>query len=90
MKVIVIILIVGSLGRIHKKQEKRLGELEIRGKIETVHITALLRSQEYLEESWRAEETCCHWDFNDNHQWSEKLTRISLWNSPLELRKKTE
>ena len=38
-----------------------LEDLEIRGHMETIQTTALLRSARILE-SWRLEETCCHWD----------------------------
>ena len=55
MKFTVIPIVIGELGTVPKGQEKSLKELEIRGKDQ----------QEYLEESWRFEETCCHSDFNE-------------------------
>ena len=50
-------------------KNKRLGELEISGKIKTIQTTALLNST-YLDKCWRSE-TCCHSDF------SEKLASSS-------------
>ena len=35
--------------------EKRLGELEIKGRIETIQTTALLKSTWLLKQSWRPE-----------------------------------
>ena len=58
----VIPVVVGALGTVSKGVEKKLGELKIRGRIKTVQTTALLKSVEYLEESWRSEETCSHSD----------------------------
>ena len=53
----VILIIVGVLKMISKGLEKRLGALEIgRRRIETLQTT------EYLDESRRPEETCCHSD----------------------------
>ena len=36
-------IVVGALGTVHKDLEKRLEKLEIRGRIETIQTTALLR-----------------------------------------------
>ena len=65
MMVTVIPIIVRALGTVPKNQEKRLDELEIKRKTETIQTSALLG---YLEESWRPEETCCHSTSNKNHQ----------------------
>ena len=46
----VIPIVVGTLGMVPKGQENRLGELEIRGRIETIQTPALLKI-EYLKES---------------------------------------
>ena len=54
MKVILILVIAGSLGTIHKNMKKRL-EIELKSRLSWVkHCWDHL---EYLEESWRAEET---------------------------------
>ena len=34
--------------------------------------------QEYLEESWRPEETCCHSDFSKKNLSWEKITSIYI------------
>ena len=44
MRVKVIPIVVGALGTIPKSLEKRLEDLEIRGRIETIQTTALLQS----------------------------------------------
>ena len=43
MKVVVILIVVGALGTVPKRLKKRLKVLEIRGKIETLQTTALMR-----------------------------------------------
>ena len=48
IKVTVISIIVRAVRTISQKLEKRIGELEIQRKIETVQITALLRSAKIL------------------------------------------
>ena len=61
MKVTLISNVIGALGTILKGLVKELEDLEIRGQVETIQITALFEDQsEYWEESWRLEETCCH------------------------------
>ena len=47
-KRIVIQYVAGVIGTVPKDSEKSLGKLEIRGKIETILITALLRSARIL------------------------------------------
>ena len=41
---LVIPIVVGSLGMVPKSLAKKMEELEIRGQIETIQTTALLRS----------------------------------------------
>ena len=48
MKVIVILILDRALGTASKNMEKRLDELEIRGKTETIQTTALLKSAKIL------------------------------------------
>ena len=48
MKVTVIPIVFGALGIVPKGLGKRLGELEIRGRIETILTTALLQSTRIL------------------------------------------
>ena len=43
-KITLIPIIIGALGTVPKGLEERLEELEIRGRIETVQITVLLKS----------------------------------------------
>ena len=66
MKVTVIPIVVGALATVSKILEKRLGEPEMKGRIETINITALLK-----EESGRLEKTCNHWK-TTNLNWHEK------------------
>ena len=62
MKVTVIPMVVDALGKIPKGLVKGLEDLEIRGQVESIQTTTLLRSVRILseEEFWRLEETCCH------------------------------
>ena len=56
MKVTLISIVIGALGTIHKELVKRLEDLEIRGKVETIQTSALLRSVTILrkvQETWR-------------------------------------
>ena len=48
MKVKVVPIVIGALETIPKALEKNLGELEIRGRIETIQTTALLGSARIL------------------------------------------
>ena len=48
MRVKVIPIVVGALGTVPIKLEKRLENLEIRGRIETIQNTALLQSARIL------------------------------------------
>ena len=57
MKVTAISIVIGVLARAIKWLAKRLEDLEIRGRDETIQTTALLRSK-YWVESWRLAETC--------------------------------
>ena len=43
-----------------KRLLKGLEDMEIRGQVETIQTTALLRSPDYWEESRRLEKTSCH------------------------------
>ena len=49
MKELVIPIVVGALGIVFKGLEKRLKELEIRDKIESIHTIALQRSVRILK-----------------------------------------
>ena len=52
--------VFGALDTVIKGLIQGLGDLEIRGRVETIQTTALLVRPEYWEESRRLEETCCH------------------------------
>ena len=54
MGMTVIFIVIGVFRTTHKSLQKRLDELEIRKRIETMKITALLKLVEYSEESWRS------------------------------------
>ena len=65
MRVTVLSILVGAFGMVPKDLEKKLKELEIRGRIETIQIQNCWDHLKYLEESWRPNDTCCHLDFNE-------------------------
>ena len=48
MKVTFIPIIIGALGTVTKGLLKGLGDLEIKGQVETIHTTLLLRSTRIL------------------------------------------
>ena len=55
MKVTFILVVIGSLGTVTKRLIQRLEDLEIRGWVDTIQITALLRSTRILRkvlETW--------------------------------------
>ena len=56
MKVTVIPIVIGSLGTVPKELLKGLEDLEIRGQVQTIQTTVLLRSARILR---RALKTCC-------------------------------
>ena len=55
MKVSLILIVIGALDRVTKGLIKGLEDLEIRGRVETIQTTALLRSARILR---RVLETC--------------------------------
>ena len=59
IKVTVIPIVTGTLGTVTKGLIKGQEDMEIRGGVDTIQITALLRSVR-REESCRHEETCFH------------------------------
>ena len=54
IKETVISIVVVAFGTVNRDLEKRLAELEIRGRMETIHTTTLLRSARILK---RVQET---------------------------------
>ena len=44
MKITIMPIVIGSLGTVTEGLIKRLGDLEIRGRVKTIKTTALLRS----------------------------------------------
>ena len=61
MQVTIIPIVIGTFGTVTKGLLKRLGDLEVGGRVETIQTTALLRTARILRrvlETW--EETCCH------------------------------
>ena len=63
MTVKVIPIVVSALGMVPKVLEQRLGELEIKERIKTISITALLKSSRILRNSWRPKGTRHRADF---------------------------
>ena len=60
MKVNVILVVVGTFGTVLKNLKKRLDELEIKGRIGTIPITARVKSARTLRRVLNTEEICCH------------------------------
>ena len=57
MKVMFIPIIIAALGTVTKGLTKGLEDLEIRGRVETIQTTAILKSARILRSVL---ETCCH------------------------------
>ena len=65
MKVTIIPIVIGAFGTVSKGLLKGLEDLDVGGRVETIQTTALLKTSEYWEKSWRLEETCCHSIFSE-------------------------
>ena len=57
MKVTIIPIVIGALGKVTEGLLKGLEDLEIRRRVKTIQTTSLLRSARILR---RVLETCCH------------------------------
>ena len=57
MKVTIIPIVIGAFGTVTKGLLKGLEDLEIRGQVETIQTTTLLRTDRIQR---RVQETCCH------------------------------
>ena len=64
IRVTVISIVVGALGTVPKCLEKRFEKLKIRGRIEAIQTTWLIRwaSEGY----WKPEENCCYSDSSES------------------------
>ena len=70
-------IVIGALGTVTRGLVQELEDLEIRGWVETIQTTALLRSARILEESWKLEETCCHSDSSGKPSVNADVKRVS-------------
>ena len=79
MRVTVMSIGVGTLVTVPKGMEKRLEELEIRGRIETTQTTAVLKSARILK---RDPDTSCHYlNFSErptNRCWCENFAKREI------------
>ena len=62
MKVTIVPIVIGAFGSITKELLKGLDDLEVGGRVETIQMTALLRTAKILR---RVRETCCHSNSNE-------------------------
>ena len=60
MEVTIMQIVIGAFGTVTKGLSKRLEDLEVGGRVDTIQTTALLRTTRLLRRTWRLEETCCH------------------------------
>ena len=60
MKVMIIPIVMGALGTVTKRLLQGPEDLEIRGCVETIQITSLLRSARILRRALEIKEICCH------------------------------
>ena len=62
MKVTIVPIVIGALGTVTKGLLKGLEDLEVGGWVETIQMTALLRTARILR---RVLKTCCHWNSSE-------------------------
>ena len=60
MKVTIVLIVLGAFGTITKGLLKGLEHLEVVGEWRPSKLLHFWEQPEYIEESWRLEETCCH------------------------------
>ena len=60
MMVTIVPIVIGAFGTMTKGLLKGLEDLEVGGRIETIQMTALLRTAKILRRFLEIEETCCH------------------------------
>ena len=60
MKVRIVPLVIGVLGTITKGLLKGLEDLEVGGQVETIQMTALLRTARIPRRVWRLGVDCCY------------------------------
>ena len=65
MKVTIIPILIGAFGTVTRGLLKGQEDLEVGRRVETIQITALLRTGRILR---RVLETCCHSNSSENHQ----------------------
>ena len=72
-------ILISALGTITEGLVKGLEDMKIRGQVETIQTTALLRSVRILRRVWRLEETFSHSNFNtDANANVKKLSRVII------------
>ena len=97
MRITMIPIVIIALGTVFKGLEKRVEELEIRGRIKTIQTTVLLISTGILRrilEAWRdllslrlqQKVICWHWwktrkEYNDNDNMTEKKTTLTFFRN---------
>ena len=65
MKVTILPIVIGALGTITKGLLKGLEDFEVGGRVETIQMTALMKTARILRRVWRLEETCYHSDSSE-------------------------
>ena len=65
MKVTIIPIVIGAFDTVTKGLLKELEDLEVRGRVQVIHKTALLRTARILRRILETEATCCHLNFSE-------------------------
>ena len=60
MKVTIAPIVIGTFGTVTEGLLKGREDLEVGGLVETIQMTAMLRTARIQRRTWRLEETCCH------------------------------
>ena len=88
MKLAVILVVIGALGKDTKGLVQGQKDLKIRGRVETIQTAALLRLAKIMrrvQETWG---TCCHSNSSEKHRltlaletWEDLLSLKLLWKT---------
>ena len=82
MQVTIIQIVIGAFGTVTKGLTKGLEDLEIKGQVETIQTTTLLRTARVLRKPCRLKETCCH-----SNSYERPLSNVDVKNCNKQINK---
>ena len=78
MKVTIIPIVIGALGTVTEGLLKGLEDLEIKGRVETIQTSTLLRSVRILR---RVLKSCCHSNFSERPSVNTRCEKLPRSNN---------